>query len=104
SYRSVRHRGGTCLACFRPALVVNVRRGWVVTLEFSDAFAAPTVRIDKGRKRQEPPSRRCKIESSVGRGQSSDLSQPSNAAATERLTTDDRRLIPCLDRNPTYRR
>lgn len=26
-YPSVRHRGGTCLACFRPALVTNVRRG-----------------------------------------------------------------------------
>lgn len=26
-YRSVRHAGGTCLACFRPALVTNVRRG-----------------------------------------------------------------------------
>ena len=25
-YPSVRHEGGTCLACFRPALVVNVRR------------------------------------------------------------------------------
>jgi hypothetical protein len=25
-YPSVRHRGGTCLACFRPALVTNVRR------------------------------------------------------------------------------
>lgn len=50
-YPSVRHRGGTCLACFRPALVGNVRRGWVVTLEFSDAFAVPTVRIDKGRKK-----------------------------------------------------
>jgi hypothetical protein len=50
-YPSVR-RGGTCLACFGPALVINVRRGWVVTLEFSDAFAAPTARIDKGRKRQ----------------------------------------------------
>ncbi|HEY0875069.1 MAG TPA: RES family NAD+ phosphorylase [Vicinamibacterales bacterium] len=25
-YRSVRHAGGTCLACFRPALVTNVRR------------------------------------------------------------------------------
>ncbi len=25
-YPSVRHRGGTCLACFRPALVGNVRR------------------------------------------------------------------------------
>jgi RES domain-containing protein len=50
-YPSVRHRGGTCFACFRPALVVNVRKGWVVTLEFADAFAEPTVRIDKGRKR-----------------------------------------------------
>ena len=50
-YPSVRHRGGTCLACFRPALVINVRKGWVVTLEFSDAFAAPVVHIDKGRKR-----------------------------------------------------
>lgn len=26
-YPSVRRRGGTCVACFRPALVVNVRRG-----------------------------------------------------------------------------
>ena len=26
-YPSVRHAGGTCLACFRPALVANVRRG-----------------------------------------------------------------------------
>lgn len=25
-YRSVRHDGGTCVACFRPALVMNVRR------------------------------------------------------------------------------
>jgi RES domain-containing protein len=50
-YPSVRHRGGTCLACFRPALVVNVRKGWVVTLDFSDAFAEPVVRIDKGRKK-----------------------------------------------------
>ena len=25
-YPSVRHRGGTCLACFRPALVMNLRR------------------------------------------------------------------------------
>lgn len=50
-YPSVRRRGGVCLACFRPALVVNVRRGWVVTLEFADAFAEPKVRIDKGRKK-----------------------------------------------------
>ena len=26
-YPSVRHRGGTCLACFRPPLVGHVRRG-----------------------------------------------------------------------------
>ena len=26
-YPSVRHPGGTCVACFRPALVTNVRRG-----------------------------------------------------------------------------
>lgn len=26
-YPSVRHTGGTCVACFRPALVANVRRG-----------------------------------------------------------------------------
>ena len=26
-YPSVRHRGGTCVACFRPPLVANVRRG-----------------------------------------------------------------------------
>ncbi len=26
-YPSVRHRGGTCIACFRPALVMNVRKG-----------------------------------------------------------------------------
>ena len=25
-YPSVRHRGGTCIACFRPAIVANVRR------------------------------------------------------------------------------
>jgi RES domain-containing protein len=50
-YPSVRHRGGTCLACFRPALVINVRKGWVVTLEFSDAFTAPTIHLDKGRKK-----------------------------------------------------
>ena len=25
-YPSVRHRGGTCIACFRPAVVMNVRK------------------------------------------------------------------------------
>ncbi|MGH9597488.1 MAG: RES family NAD+ phosphorylase [Edaphobacter sp.] len=31
-YPSVRHKGGTCIVCFRPTLVYNVRRG--VRLEF----------------------------------------------------------------------
>jgi RES domain-containing protein len=34
-YPSVRHRRGTCLACFRPALVTNVRKGSTVTLKFA---------------------------------------------------------------------
>jgi RES domain-containing protein len=33
-YPSVRDRRGTCLACFRPVLVTNVRRGRTVTLTF----------------------------------------------------------------------
>jgi RES domain-containing protein len=33
-YPSVRHSGGTCLACFRPALVTNVRQERTVTIVF----------------------------------------------------------------------
>jgi hypothetical protein len=33
-YASVIHAGGTCLACFRPALVMNVRRGNEFQLTF----------------------------------------------------------------------
>jgi hypothetical protein len=33
-YPSVRHKPGTCLVCFRPLLVGNVRRGSEVTLTF----------------------------------------------------------------------
>ena len=41
-YPSVRHRGGTCVACFRPAVVANVRRG--ATLRFTWAGTpAPAV-------------------------------------------------------------
>ena len=39
-YPSVRHKGGTCLVCFRPALVINVRRGSTVALTFKDAMLA----------------------------------------------------------------
>lgn len=42
-YPSVRHSGGTCIACFRPALVGNVRQGEKVTFTFQDAFRPPKV-------------------------------------------------------------
>jgi RES domain-containing protein len=44
-YPSVRHSGGTCLACFRPALVGNVREGARVTFTFPDAMHPPKVRV-----------------------------------------------------------
>ena len=46
-YPSVRHPGGTCLACFRPALVANVREGSLVTFTFPDAFHPPKVRVSR---------------------------------------------------------
>jgi RES domain len=46
-YPSVRHAGGTCIACFRPALVGNVREGARITFTFPDAFRAPTVRVSR---------------------------------------------------------
>ena len=47
-YPSVRHRGGTCMACFRPALVTHVRKGAEISIEFEDAFAPPVIRESKG--------------------------------------------------------
>ena len=46
-YPSVRHAGGTCIACFRPALVGNVRKGALVTFTFPDPEHAPKVRVSK---------------------------------------------------------
>src|SRR5712692_4329097 len=43
-YPSVRHKGGTCIACFRPALANNVRKGGQVAVEFENALAAPVIR------------------------------------------------------------
>jgi RES domain len=43
-YPSVRHKGGTCIACFRPALVNNVRKGGQITVEFENPLAAPVIR------------------------------------------------------------
>jgi RES domain len=43
-YPSVRHAGGTCIACFRPTLVNNVRKSVSVEIVFADAFAEPEIR------------------------------------------------------------
>lgn len=42
-YPRVRDRDGICIACFRPALVNNVRKGSEVTITFANAFAPPTI-------------------------------------------------------------
>jgi len=42
-YPSVRRSHGTCIVCFRPALIANVRQGRAVTLTFRDAHAAPEI-------------------------------------------------------------
>jgi hypothetical protein len=42
-YPSVRHEGGVCVGCFRPALVGNVRKGEKVLLSFENAFAKPVI-------------------------------------------------------------
>jgi RES domain-containing protein len=43
-YPSVRHRAGTCIVCFRPALVNNVRKGSSISISFENAFAPPDIR------------------------------------------------------------
>lgn len=42
-YPSVRRSNGTCLACFRPALVTNVRQESAVTLVFDHPGEPPTI-------------------------------------------------------------
>jgi len=42
-YPSVRRPDGTCLVCFRPALVTNVRQDRTVTLTFRDANLPPVI-------------------------------------------------------------
>jgi hypothetical protein len=42
-YPSVRHGGGVCVGCFRPALVGNVRKGEKVSVRFENAFAKPVI-------------------------------------------------------------
>jgi hypothetical protein len=45
-YPSVRDTGGTCIACFRPALVTNVRRSSVVQFSYVAPSATPRVLIE----------------------------------------------------------
>jgi RES domain-containing protein len=42
-YPSVRRSNGTCLVCFRPALVINVRQEGTVTLAFQDPGQPPLI-------------------------------------------------------------
>jgi hypothetical protein len=46
-YPSVRHAGGTCAACFRPALVSNVRDRALLTFTFGDTSHPPKVRVSR---------------------------------------------------------
>ena len=43
-YPCVRRTDGTCIACFRPVLVTNVRKGSIFTFVFPDSRSAPTIR------------------------------------------------------------
>jgi hypothetical protein len=43
-YPSVRRPKGTCLACFRPALVMHVRQGQTITMTFKSPATTPVIR------------------------------------------------------------
>lgn len=43
-YPSARRSKGTCLVCFRPALVTNVRKGPTVAITFDDPGLPPVIR------------------------------------------------------------
>lgn len=43
-YPSVRREEGTCIACFRPVLVTNVRKGKSYTFFFADSRTPPVIR------------------------------------------------------------
>ncbi len=44
-YPSVRHSGGTCIGCFRPALVTNVRQGCLVSITFIRLSEPPQIQV-----------------------------------------------------------
>ena len=43
-YPSVRRAGGTCIGCFRPVLVINVRKGYLYKFTFTDLESQATIR------------------------------------------------------------
>lgn len=43
-YPCVRRKGGTCIACFRPVLVTNVRKGYIYKFIFADWKCNPKIR------------------------------------------------------------
>ena len=45
AYPSVRRKGGTCIACFRPALVTNVRQASLVSITFENAATPPAIEV-----------------------------------------------------------
>jgi len=47
-YPCVRRAGGTCIVCFRPVLVINVRKGDVFSLTFPKSKSAATIRRVSG--------------------------------------------------------
>ena len=49
-YPSVRRTKGTCLVCFRPALVMNVRQGQIVTMTFKSPASPPIIDYPQYRK------------------------------------------------------
>jgi len=42
-YPSVRHPGGTCIGCFRPALVTNVHKGGLTSISLASPEAEPVI-------------------------------------------------------------
>lgn len=47
-YPCVRRAAGTCIVCFRPVLVINVRKGDIFSLTFPKLKSAPTIRRVSG--------------------------------------------------------
>ena len=49
-YPSVRHQSGLCLSCFRPAMVINVRRADKVEFGYSKPGATPKLTVKRRRR------------------------------------------------------